>query len=71
MLWILLEHWIQGAQMKCIEFDSQLTFTRKMFLDYIVLKIHYTKSSSQQFMIRNIEDFQDITSYLELCILCP
>ena len=50
-LWILLGDLIQDAQVRCIEFDSQLTFTRKKFLEYILLKVHYTRNFFQQFMI--------------------
>ena len=50
-LWILLGDLIHDAQVRCVEFDSQLTFTRKKFLDYILLKEHYTRNSFQQFMI--------------------
>ena len=70
-LWILLGDLTEDAQVRCIEYDSQLMFTRKMFLDYILLKIHYTRNSSQQFMIRTGEDLDDVSLYLELRILWP
>lgn len=46
-LWILLGDWITEAQIKCMEFDTQLTFIRQIFLDYILLIVHYTESTNQ------------------------
>ena len=37
-LWILLGDLTEDAQVRCIEYDSQLMFTRKMFLDYYTVE---------------------------------
>ena len=70
-LWILLGEWINDVEMKCVEYDSQLTFVREQFLDYTLLTVHYTNSSKYQFVIRHIDDLEDIILYLELAILWP
>ena len=70
-LWFLLEEWINDAEIKCVEYDSQLSFVKEKFLDYILLTVHYTNSSKCRFLIRNIEDLEDIILYLELAILWP
>ena len=70
-LWILVGEWINDVEMKCVEYDSQLTFVREQFLDYLLLTIHYTNSSKCQFIIRHIDDLEDVILYLELAILWP
>ena len=70
-LWILLGEWIDDAELRCVEYDSSLTFIREKFLDYILLTIHYTKNSHCRFIIRTINDFEDISLHLELAILWP
>ena len=70
-LWILLGEWINYAEIKCVEYDSQLTFVKQKFLDYILLTVHYTNNSKGQFIIRTIDDLEDIILYLELAILWP
>ena len=70
-LWILVGEWINDVEMKCVEYDSQLTFVREQFLDYLLLMVHYTNSLKCQFIIRHIDDLEDIILYLELAILWP
>ena len=53
---MLLGEWINEAEIKCVEYDSQLTFVRQIFLDYILLMVHYTKSSECRYIIRIIKD---------------
>ena len=43
-LWFLLEEWINDAEIKCVEYDSQLSFVKEKCLDYLLLTIHYTNS---------------------------
>ena len=40
-LWFLLDKWINDAEIKFVEYDSQLTFVKEKFLDYILLTVHY------------------------------
>ena len=70
-LWFLLDKWINDVEIKCVEYDSQLSFVKEKFFDYILLPVHYTNSSKCQFLIKNIEDLEDIIFYLELAILWP
>ena len=70
-LWFLLEEWIHDTKIKCVEYDIQLSFVKEKFLDYILLTIHYTSNSKCQFLIKNIEDLEDIILYQELAILWP
>ena len=70
-LWFLLGEWINDAEIKCVEYNSQLTFVREKFLKYILLMVHYTNCSKSLFIIRVIEDLEDIILYLELAILWP
>ena len=70
-VWFLLDEWIHEAEIKCLEYDVQLSFVKEKFLDYILLTIHYTGNSKCQFLIKNIEDLEDIILYLELAILWP
>ena len=37
-LWFLLEEWINDAEIKCVEYDSQLTFIKKKFLTIYYLQ---------------------------------
>ena len=46
ILWLLLGDWIYYTENRCLETDSQLIFIREMFLDYILLEVHYTSNSS-------------------------
>ena len=68
-LWILLGEWINEAETKCVEYGSLLTFIRETFLDCMLLTVHYTKNSESRFIIRNIDDLDDVSLYLELAIL--
>ena len=49
-LWVLLEHLIDDIQNHCIDYVSQITFTRKKLPYYIHFKVHYTTHFSPQFM---------------------
>ena len=70
-LWFLLDEWIHDTESLCQQYDAQLVFIKERFLDYILLTIHYTKHSRCQFIIRNIEDLEDVILYLETAILWP
>ena len=70
-LWFLLCDWIQDAECLCQQYDVQLVFIKESFLGYILLTIHYTKNSRCCFLIRNIEDLEDVISYLETAVLWP
>ena len=70
-LWFLLDEWIHDAEIKCQEYAVQLFFVREQFLEYILLTIHYTRNSRCCFLIKNIEDLEDVILYLELRILWP
>ena len=70
-LWFLLDEWISDAEAKCQEYDVQLFFIKEKFLDYILLTIHYTRDSRCHFLIRNIEDLEEVILYLETAILWP
>ena len=70
-LWVLLKHLINDIQDRCIDYDSQITFTRKKLPHYIRFKVHYTRCFSPQFIIKTIDDLYEIASYLELSLLWP
>ena len=70
-LWVLLEHLIDDIQNRCIEYDSQITFTRKKFPHYIRFRVHYTVHFSPQFIIKTIDDLYELPTYLELSLLWP
>ena len=70
-LWFLLCDRIHDAESLCQQYDVQLVFIKERFLDYILLTIHYTKNSRCCFLIRNIEDLEDVISYLETAALWP
>ena len=70
-LWFLLDEWIHDTESLCQQFDAQLVFIKERFLDYILLTIYYTKHSRCQFIIRNIEDLEDVILYLETAVLWP
>ena len=70
-LWVLLEHLIDDIQNQCINYDSQITFTRKKLPHYIRLKVHYTTHFSPQFIIKTINDLYELATYLELSLLWP
>ena len=70
-LWVLLEHLINDLQDRCIEYDSQITFTRKKLPHYIRFKFHYTRHFSPTFIIKTIDDLYEIACYLELSLLWP
>ena len=59
-LWFLLDEWIHDEEIKCQEYDVQLSFVKEKFLDYILLTIYYTSNSKCQFLIKNIEDLGDV-----------
>ena len=44
-LWFLLDEWFHDAEIKCQEYDVQLSFAREKFFDYILLIIYYTRNS--------------------------
>ena len=68
---VLLEHLIDDIQNHCIEYDSQITFTRKKFPYYIHFKVHYTAHFSPQFIMKTINDLYELATYLELSLLWP
>ena len=68
-LCFLLDEWIHDAEIKCQEYDVQLSFDKEKLFDYILLTIHYTRNSKCQFLIKNVEDIEDAILYLELAIL--
>ena len=70
-LWVLLEHLIDDIQNRCIEYDSQITFTRKKLPHYIHFRVHYTAHFSPQFIIKTINDLYELATYLELSLLWP
>ena len=70
-LWFLLDEWIQDTESLCDQYDTQLVFIKEQFLDYIVHTVHYTKLSKCKFPIRNIEDLETVTLYLESALLWP
>ena len=70
-LWVLLEHLIDDIQNRCIEYDSQITFTRKKLPHYICFTVHYTAHFSPQFIIKTIGDLYELATYLELSLLWP
>ena len=70
-LWVLLEHLIDDIQNHCIEYDSQITFTRKKLPYYICFKVHYPTYFSPQFIIKTIDDLYELATYLELSLLWP
>ena len=70
-LWLLLDEWIYDTESLCQQYETQLVFTKERFLDYILLTIHYTKHSRCQFIIRNIEDLEDVILYVETAVLQP
>ena len=70
-LWFLLDEWMHDTEIKCVEYDLQIPFVKEKFFDSILLTIHYTKSSKCRFLIKNIEDLEDMILYLELAILWP
>ena len=70
-LWFLLDEWIQDIESSCDKYDTQLVFIKEQFLTYIVLTVHYTKFSKCKFLIRNIEDLETVTLYLETTVLWP
>ena len=53
ILWILLGEWINDAEIKCVEYDSQLTFVRQNF-------------SNIYYLWYIILTFQNVTSLVEL-----
>ena len=65
-LWVLLEHLIDDIQNRCIEYDSQIIFTRN-----IHFRIHYIAHFSPQFIIKTINDLYELATYLELSLLWP
>ena len=65
-LWLLLDEWIHDVEVKCQYYDVQLSFIKEKFSDDILLTIHYTRNSKCQFLIKNIDDLEDVISYLEL-----
>ena len=70
-LWVLLGEWIDKTELKCVEYDSPLTFAREKFFDCILLMVHYTKNSECRFIFTSIDDLDDVSLYLELAILRP
>ena len=68
-LWLLLSEWIHDIESICQQYDVQLVFIKERFLNYILLTIHYTKNSRCRFIIRNIEDPEDVITYLETAVL--
>ena len=70
-LWFLLNEWIHDAESLCQQYDVQLFFIKERFLDYILLTIHYTRNSRCHFLIKNIEDLEDVILYLETAVLWP
>ena len=53
-LCFLLNEWIHDTEIKCQEYDVQLSFVKEKFLDYILLTIHYTRNSKCQFLIKTL-----------------
>ena len=70
-LWFLLDDWIQDAEIKCQEYGVQLFFIKEKFFDDILLTIHYTGNSKCQFLIKHINDLEDVILYLEVAVLWP
>ena len=70
-LWFLLGKLIHDTEIKCQQYDIQLFFVKERFLDYILLTIHYTRNSRCCFLIKNIEDLEEVILYLETAILWP
>ena len=80
-LWLLLEHLIDDIQNHYIDYDSQITFTKKKYPQitftkkkypyYIRFKVHYTAHFSPQFIIKTIDDLYELATYLELSLLWP
>ena len=68
-LWVLLEHLIDDIQNHCIDYDSQITFTRKKLPHYIHFRVHYTAHFSPQFIIKTIDDLYELATHLELSLL--
>ena len=71
LLWFLLDQWIHEVENIGHHYGSQLFFTKKKMLDYIVLTVHYTQYSWCKFLIRHIEDLEKVMFYLETAILWP
>ena len=70
-LWILLGEWIEYIDHICDVYDTQLSFEREKFLDFIILTVRYTQSSQCKFLIKHIEDLDKVTKYLEIALLWP
>ena len=70
-LWFLLDQWIEYIDNICDTYDTQLSFEKEKFLDFIVLTVHYTKNCECKFLIKHIEDLDKVTKYLEIALLWP
>ena len=70
-LWFLLDEWFHETEIQCQQYDVQLFFIKEKFLDYILLTIHYTRNSRCRFIIKNIEDLEEVILYLETVVLWP
>ena len=53
-LWILLGEWIEYIDHICDVYDTQLSFEREKFLDFIILTVRYTQNSQCKFLIKHI-----------------
>ena len=64
-------HFQRVAEDIVCEYDSQLYFTRKRFLDYTLVTIHYTKTERKQYVVRHFDDIDNIAKYIFKAIKAP
>ena len=70
-LWNLTGNFILHIEELCATYDSQLKLTRKRFLDYITLTIHYTQAVREKFIITHVDDLDKAYTYITVFLLWP
>ena len=64
----LMDLYLSNIAKLAIVYDSQLHCDREICFDYILVKLHYTKSESPSFIVTTVEDleyiFQEAWCYL-------
>ena len=70
VIWDLVGDLILDTHNLISKYDSQLILTRKRFLDYTLLKVHYTKNIYKEYIILNTEDIEVAAHKYTLTCYC-
>ena len=64
VIWDLVGDFILDTHNLISKYDSQLVLTRKRFLDYTLLKVHYTKHIYKEYIIIKTEEIEVAASQI-------